>query len=341
MSRSGEDYLREGFTLMTDALRPFVEQRLSQKYGSGWKLTVIERLNMLPANFRPADPVLWLKILREFWTGFFEKSFKGYRRSTIFELIDLRNMQAHHEPLDRNDIRRGLTSIRDLLSDLSGKAAAPLAQVISDFEGIAPRVLKPDTAPLSAPEAKAQDTPRASSLARIAVNPHEAWVVRPYPHYKDRRREFLSAGIIAVGWWPLGGIGNASRTDVMAKLQLDYPEREARWAYDLGVLLRFRDEILDGDLVVMAPYTKDDHRVAIGLVAGPYHFVAAVANESGGYPHQRTVQWFPIGAAPELVPRKDLPDRVVVTLNHRAIIVRTACAALANFCEDKGWIKLG
>lgn len=113
-------------------------------------------------------------------------------------------------------------------------------------------------------------------------------------HNDTLTTELLDGGFVSIGWDELGDL-NATppgRDAIKAALAATYPDRKpgaiATWA---GILSRFRDEMQPGDVVV-APY-KPDSTINIGVVAGPYTYVA----DAPTHRHRRPVAWKKIGVS--------------------------------------------
>jgi len=111
-------------------------------------------------------------------------------------------------------------------------------------------------------------------------------------HNDTLTTELVEGGFVSIGWDDLGDLRTigSSREEIKATLAPVYPERKpqaiAGWA---GILNRFRDEMQVGDIVV-APY-KPDSTINIGVVSGPYAFVA----DAPTHRHRRPVTWKKIG----------------------------------------------
>lgn len=104
--------------------------------------------------------------------------------------------------------------------------------------------------------------------------------------------ELIDGGFISIGWEPLPDLRSLgpSREELKSSLAQYYPDSKpatlANWA---GTLLRFRDEMQVGDVVV-APY-RPDSTVNIGVITGDYYF----DTEATVHPHRREVEWKRLG----------------------------------------------
>lgn len=112
---------------------------------------------------------------------------------------------------------------------------------------------------------------------------HKAWVIRPYPHGKYRVKEFLSNGLVAIGWPALGDLTGLDREQIRETLRKSYyPEGESRaLGQVVGIVDRFVNQIRARDLVVI----PDGNAVFFGRVIRPYFFQAQLQSEKEGYPH--------------------------------------------------------
>jgi hypothetical protein len=129
-----DEFLRRGLTLLTEEVRPFVERSMLGTYGTEWKSKVLSDRGFEDQTLETNDPMVWLKVMRNFWKGTFEDVLKPYRLHTIRELLSLRHMYSHHEPLDDDDVRRGLDNIRGLLVDMQNERVERVDRLIAEFE---------------------------------------------------------------------------------------------------------------------------------------------------------------------------------------------------------------
>lgn len=113
-------------------------------------------------------------------------------------------------------------------------------------------------------------------------------------HNDTLTSELIDGGFVSIGWDPLGDLRalGVSREELKASLAVVYPDRKpmsvANWA---GTLLRFRDAMQPGDIVV-APY-RPDSTINIGVITGGYAFDAAADTHR----HRRPVEWKRIGVS--------------------------------------------
>lgn len=104
--------------------------------------------------------------------------------------------------------------------------------------------------------------------------------------------ELIDGGFVSIGWDEIGDLRQVglAREQLKAALTAAYPDDKPRaiaaWA---GTLLRFADEISEGDVVV-APY-RSDSTINIGVVTGPYEFHP----DAPTHRHRRRVRWEKLG----------------------------------------------
>jgi len=104
--------------------------------------------------------------------------------------------------------------------------------------------------------------------------------------------ELLTEGFISAGWDRLGDLREVpdGREGLKRELAEWYPDDKPRaiagWA---GILLRLRDEMKPGDIVV-APY-RPDSTINIGVITSGYWFAA----EAPTHRHRRSVSWSKAG----------------------------------------------
>lgn len=113
-------------------------------------------------------------------------------------------------------------------------------------------------------------------------------------HNDTLTTELLDGGFVSIGWDDLGDLSALppGRDALKGALAASRPDQKpgsiAAWA---GTLSRFRDEMQPGDVVV-APY-KPDSTINIGIVAGPYTYVA----DAPTHRHRRPVTWKKVGVS--------------------------------------------
>ncbi|WP_158712227.1 CBS domain-containing protein [Streptomyces sp. NRRL F-5135] len=116
-----------------------------------------------------------------------------------------------------------------------------------------------------------------------------AWVVRA-GRDGEREQAALEEGLVITGWQEVGDLGGAAdRETIRTRLQAVYPHESdrvvANWT---GQLLRFRQEMAIGDLVVLPLRTS---RIAIGRITGGYEFREVREDRESGLRHVRPVEW--------------------------------------------------
>ncbi|NOR99697.1 restriction endonuclease [Mycobacteroides abscessus] len=106
--------------------------------------------------------------------------------------------------------------------------------------------------------------------------------------------ELIDGGFVSIGWDNIGDLRDVglAREELKTALAGAYPDTKPRaiaaWA---GTLLRFADEISEGDVVV-APY-RPDSTINIGVVTGPYEF----HRDAPTHRHRRPVRWEQLGVS--------------------------------------------
>lgn len=107
-------------------------------------------------------------------------------------------------------------------------------------------------------------------------------------HNDTLTTELMEGGFVSIGWDEVSDLSqiSGSREGLKDALNLALPDSNPRaiagWA---GILLRFRDEIKQGDVIV-APY-KPDSTINIGVVTDEYEFIATAETHR----HRRRVEW--------------------------------------------------
>ncbi len=115
-----------------------------------------------------------------------------------------------------------------------------------------------------------------------------AWLIRPFPHGKQRFSEFLERGIIAVGWPKIGNLTGKSRgqlKEILSKPPYSYDGLRLGNAY--ASIDIFINQMHSGDLLLMP--NGDD--IYFGEITSVYYYDSFTDNDEDGYPHQRKAKW--------------------------------------------------
>ncbi|MHC6177266.1 restriction endonuclease [Glutamicibacter sp. X7] len=111
-------------------------------------------------------------------------------------------------------------------------------------------------------------------------------------HNDTLSTELIEGSFVSIGWDDMGDLTliPGGREQLKSELTRRTPESQHKaipiWA---GILLRFRDEIQVGDVIV-APY-KADSTINIGIVRSAYRYEATQSTHR----HRRQVEWKKIG----------------------------------------------
>ena len=127
-------------------------------------------------------------------------------------------------------------------------------------------------------------------------------------HPNDAAREWLTEGVVSLGWHQSGDIANLTKNEILIKLI----ESGTVTKPSIGTsrLITFRDKISIGDVVIA--YQKNNSIADIGEIIGEYQFVEnnSLGNPFGKYlhPHQRKVRWWNIGPFDRRIISSDFSD---------------------------------
>ncbi len=158
--------------------------------------------------------------------------------------------------------------------------------------------------------------------------PQNAWIIRPYPKKDCLFDEFKARKIAGIGWPAVRDMTGIEEEELEQRLLKAFPKQPALWhTKSKATLLRFRDDVQMGDLVVIAPMVSDSDRVAIGEVTSDYTFMPEFTQE--GYPHQRGLRFLSI-----LLMRKRLTG--VVRFSALEAVLPADVEKLTKFCIDAG-----
>lgn len=217
---------------------------------------------------------------------------------------------------------------------LSRGGVSEALKALSRCYATAARVLGAELPAAQKPPSRYREFPQALVRSAVVPTPRlRAWVIRPYPHYTDCREAFRQRRIIAIGWHLLGSLEALTAEQVMQRLQTEFPRNQSRWDRDLETILLFRDTIRRHDLVIMAPYRKDEDRVAVGQVDGKYRFRSSHDKDNMVLAQQRSVVWHGLQE-----PRSSLPESIQRSIR-KLTLVEVDVHDLLGYCEER-WYKL-
>jgi predicted Mrr-cat superfamily restriction endonuclease len=156
------------------------------------------------------------------------------------------------------------------------------------------------------------------------------WAIRPEPNFINRLGDFLSKGMIAIGWPGMGDMGGGlSRDEIKARLCATYEhykkDEKNELAVAAGILDRFVNQASVGDIFLI-PEGED---VYVCEVTGDYAFHAELDQDGpdSGYPHWRTVRYYKDGKPYCKI--KELPLGVRRAIDCRLTVFAISAAAPA------------
>ena len=124
-------------------------------------------------------------------------------------------------------------------------------------------------------------------------------------HNDKLTSELVDDGFVSIGWERVGDLARIgpNRDALKIAQKSAYPDiKPGAIPVQAGTLYRFAFEIAVGDVVV-APY-RPDSTINIGVVTGPYMYVAGAAI----HPHRRPVKWMKIGVPRTVFTRSALNE---------------------------------
>lgn len=161
---------------------------------------------------------------------------------------------------------------------------------------------------------------------------NNAWVIRPYPHHKNRIKEFLQQNIVAIGWPEFGNLTNYESRSEIKKVVRDYYKNESNQSIGqkAGIIYRFRTEIEKGDIVLI----PDGPVVYIGKINDNKYVYRKDLKEEG-YPHHRNIQWL---FEKKGIKRKFLTGRVFDSLKGRQTVFSTYYEDISKIIDEKKYL---
>jgi len=158
-------------------------------------------------------------------------------------------------------------------------------------------------------------------------------IIKIVTHHENPARAaelFYQEGVVAVGWTEFGDISNLTKEQIMKISQKKWRRTETESLTDAVQLIRFRDEIQKGDLIIA--YKKNNIVAMIGEVVGDYYFndknVVGDPDGEVGYANQRKVKWW---KEPRNFDRSHLP----APLNEKVALPGTILTLAENYDKNK------
>ncbi|MCL1463179.1 Swt1 family HEPN domain-containing protein [Argonema galeatum] len=130
MPTSNYERIDKGLRLLREGLLPFVEQKMTEHYGSDWlgSPEVVRILRQRPRKRNQdkthLDTQALLNIIWNDWNKVFSRSLNQEERNLVSELRMTRNRKAHDESFSNDDAYRALDSIGRFLTAISAEQVA-------------------------------------------------------------------------------------------------------------------------------------------------------------------------------------------------------------------------
>jgi predicted AAA+ superfamily ATPase len=216
VATSNAERIQRALTVVADGLAPFVDQRLTQRYGEDWP-SEVGREGRVPSNAKQ-DAHFLLRSLIHFWREAFQETLGHTGRSWVGELLDARNRWAHNESFSSDQTYRILDTAQLLLNAVN---AGELAREIDTMrhELLRTRYAEEERAVRRRRSAAGVEGQPAAGLkpwrevvtphpdvasgryqqAEFAADLHQVWRGDATPEYGDAReffrRTFLTEGL--------------------------------------------------------------------------------------------------------------------------------------------------
>lgn len=134
--------------------------------------------------------------------------------------------------------------------------------------------------------------------------------------------DFIENNVVGIGFYRVGDISKITEGQLEKKISRDKEykkEGSRKKAYIKSCLIRFRDELKKGDIVIA--YMSPNTIVAVGKIKSGYFFDerrSRDSEEGPGLPHRRKVEW---RKKPQFFNRKLLPYDFSSQLIRRGTII--------------------
>lgn len=134
MSMKNNQLVNKGLALLREGLLPFVEQKMTERYGSDWLVRpeVVSILKHQPRRRNVnthLDTQALLNIIWNHWNEVFSYTLDQEERNLVSELRMTRNKIAHDESFSKDDAYRSLDSIMRLLKAIPAEGVTEVEQM--------------------------------------------------------------------------------------------------------------------------------------------------------------------------------------------------------------------
>lgn len=114
MALTNNQRIQKAVELVADGIAPFIDQRLTQRFGESWP-TAVNRDGRVPDNAK-SDAHFLLKAMFTLWREGFADTLGHSERSWVSELMEIRNRWAHNETFTADQAYRALDTAQLLLN---------------------------------------------------------------------------------------------------------------------------------------------------------------------------------------------------------------------------------
>jgi ribonuclease III len=129
MKPSNNERIGQSLTLLSQALSPYVKEKMTEKYPNDW-LSKLESVSSLKKNKKKSNPsdkkilpdvLVLLKTIDNYWEEVFKNDLSPETRGFVILLIEVRNTWAHNSDFSPQEASRALDYIYLLLEKIEAE----------------------------------------------------------------------------------------------------------------------------------------------------------------------------------------------------------------------------
>ena len=194
MKKTLDDHVNTAMMLLKQGLRPYVEQKLKERYGDSWLQKAADGVRRQETAVRinrgQLDAAALLEIVWNHWYDVFRNTLSQTERTLVSELWGKRHSLAHQEEFDWDNAYRTLDSVELLLRAVFAEEADSVKKQKEELR----RIMIEEESRRKGPEAAVSAVAQKDSNVQNRHKECEAWTL--FKRYRFTYRGTAKDGVI-------------------------------------------------------------------------------------------------------------------------------------------------